>query len=86
MHLEEITDESALSACTLGDDGGNVGVCHAVLWPDLRLEDARRQPEFPAAGAPTNAPTPQEQVTKTPGSSANPEFPKAGAPLKGKKD
>jgi hypothetical protein len=37
--------------------------------------------EFPAAGAPTNAPTLQEQVTKTPGSSANPEFPAAGAPL-----
>jgi hypothetical protein len=37
-------------------------------------------PEFPAAGAPTNAPSPQEQVTKTPGSSVNPEFPTAGAP------
>lgn len=36
---------------------------------------------FPAAGAPENAPTPQEQLTKTPGSSANPEFPTAGAPL-----
>jgi hypothetical protein len=32
------------------------------------------------AGAPTNAPTPQEQITKTPGSSANPEFPTARAP------
>jgi hypothetical protein len=37
-------------------------------------------PEFPTAGAPANAPTPQEQITKTPGSSANPEFPTAGAP------
>jgi hypothetical protein len=37
-------------------------------------------PEFPAAGAPMNAPTSQEQVIKTPGSSANPEFPTAGAP------
>jgi hypothetical protein len=37
-------------------------------------------PEFPTAGAPANAPTPQAQITKTPGSSANPEFPTAGTP------
>jgi hypothetical protein len=43
-------------------------------------------PEFPTAGAAMNAPTPQEQVTKTPGSSANPELPTAGAPLRDKKD
>jgi hypothetical protein len=37
-------------------------------------------PEFPTTGAPANAPTLQERVTKTPGSSVNPEFPTAGAP------
>src|SRR5258708_31898405 len=37
-------------------------------------------PEFPTAGAPINAPTSQDRVTRTPGSSANPEFPAAGAP------
>lgn len=38
-------------------------------------------PEFPAAGAPTNVPTLQEHLAKTPGSSANAEFPAAGAPV-----
>jgi hypothetical protein len=38
-------------------------------------------PEFPTAGAAVNVPTPQEQLTKTPGSSANPVFPTAGAPM-----
>lgn len=37
-------------------------------------------PEYPSAGSPQNAPSEQEQVAKTPGSSANPEFPAAGAP------
>jgi len=37
-------------------------------------------PEYPSAGAKTYAPSPQEQVTRTPGSAANPEFPSAGSP------
>ncbi|MGO8921267.1 MAG: hypothetical protein ACLQJR_35735 [Stellaceae bacterium] len=37
-------------------------------------------PEFPAAGAPANAPSLKEELKKTPGSSVNPEFPAAGAP------
>jgi hypothetical protein len=37
-------------------------------------------PEFPAAGAPVNAPTLKEELTKSNGSSVNPEFPAAGAP------
>src|ERR1700730_7701226 len=58
MRLKEITDESALSACTLCDDGGNVGVCHAVLWLDLRLEDARRQPRVSGRRGSNECPDP----------------------------
>lgn len=36
--------------------------------------------EFPAAGAPANAPTLQQELKRTPGSSTNAEFPAAGAP------
>jgi hypothetical protein len=37
-------------------------------------------PEYRSAGSPLNVPTAQEQITKTPGSSANAVFPTAGAP------
>jgi hypothetical protein len=51
-----------------------------VLRPTSPWKTPGANPEFPTAGAPANAATLQEQVTKTPGSSANAEFPTAGAP------
>lgn len=41
-------------------------------------------PEFPSAGSPMNVATTQEQLAKTPGSSANAVFPAAEAPLRHK--